>query len=272
MKQFLLKHKKAISGTFIIMIIAGITMSFQDTPYATDRFAPSDQYLYYGGCHDTIPEQRVMKMKDFDRLQDELDRTRVELGEELKRIDFSKIEKELEASLKSVDMDKVLKDVELSLKKIDLDRMLAEVDNSLKNLDLNYNQAEIEKAMTEARKDLEKAKMELKVADRAAIEQDLERAKADIEKAKLEIRKIDTDKIIAEAHAGIDKAKAELSETRDMLNVMEKDGLVDSKKGFTIEYKNKDLFIDGKKQTQTVTDKYRKYFKKDHFKIRIGKD
>ncbi len=57
-----------------------------------------------------------------------------------------------------------------------------------------------------------------------------------------------------------------------MFNEMEKDGLINSKEGFTIEYKNKDLYIDGKKQSEKTTDKYRKYFKQDHFKIRIDKE
>jgi len=57
-----------------------------------------------------------------------------------------------------------------------------------------------------------------------------------------------------------------------MFNEMEKDGLINSKEGFTIEYKNKDLYIDGKKQSEKTTGKYRKYFKQDHFKIRIDKE
>ena len=68
------------------------------------------------------------------------------------------------------------------------------------------------------------------------------------------------------------KAKTELKDTKEMISEMEKDGLVDSKKGFELEYKDKVLYIDGKKQTEKVTEKYRKYFKKEHFKIRIDKE
>ncbi len=31
-------------------------------------------------------------------------------------------------------------------------------------------------------------------------------------------------------------------------------------------------YIDGKKQSEKITDKYRKYFKEDHFKIKIDKE
>jgi hypothetical protein len=48
--------------------------------------------------------------------------------------------------------------------------------------------------------------------------------------------------------------------------------LISSKEGFTIEYKNKELYIDGKKQSVKTTDKYQKYFKKEHFKITIEKE
>ena len=57
-----------------------------------------------------------------------------------------------------------------------------------------------------------------------------------------------------------------------MFNEMEADGLINTRDGFTIEYKDKDLFINGNKQPEKVTDKYRKYFKGDHFKITIDKE
>ena len=130
----------------------------------------------------------------------------------------------------------------------------------------------MEKALAKAKEEIEKAKIEIKSIDKDAIKKDLEKAKKDMEKAKLEIEKIDMDKIMAEAKAGIDEAKAELKLTKEMFNEMEKDGLINSKNGFTIEYKNKSLYIDGKKQGEKTTDKYRKYFKKENFKITIDKD
>lgn len=44
------------------------------------------------------------------------------------------------------------------------------------------------------------------------------------------------------------------------------------KAGFSIEYKDKELIINDIKQKPQITDKYRKYFTDDHFKIKISKE
>jgi hypothetical protein len=56
-----------------------------------------------------------------------------------------------------------------------------------------------------------------------------------------------------------------------MFSEMEKEGLIDQKDGFSIELKNKALFINGKKQPEATYEKYRKYIKGDSFKIKISK-
>ena len=56
------------------------------------------------------------------------------------------------------------------------------------------------------------------------------------------------------------------------LKEMEKDGLISSENGFKIKYKNKELYINGTRQPQSVNDKYRKYFKEEDFEIEIGKE
>lgn len=275
MKQFILKHKQAITGTIAILLIGGITMSFQDSPFAYSKFSAPEEYDCATYCTDTLPDKEYkegIKMKDFDKLQTELDKSLLQVNDEMKKIDFSKLQKEIESSLKTVDMEKIMKDVELSLKSIDLDKMLATISSSLKGIDLDYKSEEIEKALTEAKQEVEKAKLEIKDIDKEAIKKELENAKKEIEKSKKEIDKIDMDKIMAGARAGIDKAKEELKLTKEMFTEMEKDGLINSKNGFTLEYKNKELYIDGQKQSEKITDKYRKYFKEDHFKITIEKE
>lgn len=272
MKQFILKHKKNLAGILAILLIGGITMSFQDSPFAYSRFSVQEEYEPYRGCTDTVPERNAMTMKEFDKLQLDLDKSLLQVNDELKKMDFSKIQKDIEASLKSVDMEKIKKDVELSLKSIDMDKMMAEVSNSLKNINLTYNEVEIEKALAEAKKEIDKARIEINNINKEEIQKELAQAGKEIEKARKEIDKIDLDKIMSEATESINKAKTELNLTKDMFTEMRKDGLINSKKGFTIEYKNKELFIDSKKQPANVTDKYRRYFKKDHFNMIIEKE
>lgn len=276
MKQFILKNKKAITGAIAILLIGGITMSFQDSPFSYTKFSVQEDLAPTPKCNlDTVPEKEYsgsMKMKDFDNLQNVLDKSILDAVAEIKKIDFAKIQKDIESSLKAVDMEKIMADVSRSLKAVDMDKLLAEVKSSLNDIDLEGKNEEIEKALREAKKEIEKAKMEIKDIDGDKIQKELEKARLEMEKSKVELNKLDLNKIMSEAREGIDKAKEELKLTKEMFNEMEKDGLINSKEGFTIEYKNKDLYIDGKKQSEKTTDKYRKYFKQDHFKMRIDKE
>ncbi len=272
MKQFILKHKKVITSTIPILLIAVITMSFQENTLTYGKFLITEEYDYGGCCADTLPDKEGIKIKDFDKLQIEIEKSLLQVNEEMKKMNFSQMQKEIEASLKNVDMDKIRKDIDLALKNIDMDKIMAEVSASVKNLTVEYKNEDIKNALAEAKAEIEKARLEIKEIDKDGIKKELDNAKKEIEKSKLEISKIDIDKILAEARAGIDKAKNELTLTKELFTELEKDGLINSRNGFTVEYRNKELFIDGKKQSDKTTDKYRKYFKKDHFKVTIEKE
>lgn len=275
MKQFLLKNKRAITGVAAALCIGVIALSFQDSPFVTHDFSSYDSVKK--SC-DTVPDRdynNSMKMKDFDRIISELDQTMLKTSDELKKIDMDKIMKDVEVSLASIDAEKIMKDVQLSLKQVDLDKIMQDVKESLqsvKDIKIEDVNGEVEKALKEAKVEMENAKKEMDKVDTKSIRRELEKAREEVAKSKLEIGKIDMGKIMDEAKEGIDKAKTELRQIKAMFLEMEKDGLVDTKKGFSIEYKNKDLYIDGKKQSEQVTDKYRHYFKDDHFKMTIEKE
>ena len=261
MKQFILKHKKAVTGTAAALLIGGITMSFQDSPFVHDHL--SVQQIYEDTTHPKC--KGSMTMKEFDQLIKQLDENMLQVNGELKKVNLDLIQQQVETSLKSVDMEKIMKDVEASLKNIDLDKIMNEVKVSLKDVDWDKNDAEIKAALQEAKKEIEKAKLEIKDIDLTEVNKEMEKAKA-------EIKQIDMDKIMAEAKSGIDKAKEELKETKAMFTEMENEGLINSKDGFTIEYKDTHLYINGKEQDKKTTDKYRHYFKDNHFEITISKE
>jgi len=262
MKQFILNHRKAVAGIAAALLIGGITMSFQDSPFVHDHLGVQ-QEAYQDTTHPKC--KGSMTMKEFDNLVQQLDENMLQVNGELKKIDLDQIEKTVEASLKTVDMEKIMKDVELSLKNIDVDKIMSDVKASLKDVDWDSKDAEIKKALQEAKQEIEKAKLEVKDIDLTAVHNEMEKAKA-------EIKNIDVDKIMAEAKNGIDKAKEELKETRAMFTEMENDGLINSKEGFSIEYNNSKLYINGKEQDKTTTEKYRHYFKDKHFEITISKE
>lgn len=268
MKQFMLKHKKAIGIATGFVLIAGISFSFIDSPLVT-------QVLNEQQVQDTIPEKKkddAMTMKEFDNLIKDLDKEMLQVSEEVKKIDVEAMLKNVDVSLKEMDLAKLSKDIELSLKDVDVEKIMAEVQSSLKDINWEKENAEVTEALKEAKEEIAKAKVEIEKVDMEEVKKELANARAEMEKSKAEIAKIDVDKIMKEAKEGIDKAKEELSAIKTMFTEMEKDGLISSKEGFKIEYKNKDLYITGNKQKQSVTDKYRKYFKDEHFEIQIDKD
>lgn len=269
MKQFILNQKKAITGIGAAMLIGVVTLSFQDSPLIHQR--PELQIA----TDDTLPEKNKkesMTMKEYDEMMQDLDKNMQRIGEDLKKIDFSFIGKSVENALKEVDMDMIMKETSLAIKSIDLDRILSDVRSSLKEINSEKINTELSEAMTEAKKELEKAKVEMKEIDKESIRKAMDEARKEIEKARLEISKLDMDKIRSEVDKGIGEAKEELGRTKALFNALEKDGLISRKDGFSIEYKNRELYINGKKQPESVTDKYRSYFSKDHFSITIDKD
>ena len=146
MKQFILNHKKAITGAFAMLLIGGITMSFQDSPLGYSQFTGQYDFVYEGCSTDTLPDKEGIKMKDFDNPESELDKTLGKVDAELKNLDFTKLQKDAaELALKEIDIDKIMKNVELALKNVDMEKIMASVNSSLKNMNLDYKNAEIEK-------------------------------------------------------------------------------------------------------------------------------
>ena len=266
MKQFILKNKRPLASVAACMLVGIIALSFQDSPFVhsmLDKSAPPQ---------DTVPVKKhrnSMTMKEFDRLSENLDK---DIVSELKKIDLAKIERDVKKSLKEVDVDKIMKEVELSLKDIDTKKILAEVKGEMDHINLDEINAETKFALANANRELEKAKIEIEKIDKDAIKKELENARLEVEKSRKEYSKINMDKIMKQAQEGVENAKLELKQVKAMFNEMEKDGLINPKDGFSIEYKDKWLYINGARQSEQVTGKYRKYFMDEHFEITIEKE
>ncbi len=87
-------------------------------------------------------------------------------------------------------------------------------------------------------------------------------------KEELKLEKLDMKETMTRAYTEIDKAKEELKGYQEMIYTMEKDGLLNTKEDYTIEYRQGELSINGKKQSTEITSKYKKYFKKDMMTIK----
>ncbi len=195
---------------------------------------------------------RNYNQADLDKAMTELDKAMVDLDKNLK-IDLSKMQIELKQAMEQIN-------------KIDYEKINKEVQASLKQIDWQKTKAEVDKAMHEAQ-------VHLQEVDMKKIQKELNKVQENLQSQKI-MAHIDADKIsrdvtegLSKARVGIEKAKKELAEMKAFTNQLEKDGLIDKKKGYKIEIKNKKLIINGKEQPKEVNDKYQKYLDKEDFSI-----
>ena len=202
-------------------------------------------------------KERDYKIGDLDEAMRELDRVMVDMNTKVK-IDFSKMDKEMKLA-----MDE--------LKKVDFDKISHEVAASLKKVDWDQTKIEVEKAMREV-------DTKMKEIDMKQIKKEIERAQESVEAAKISSH-IDMNKIkesvekgLEGARVGLEKAKKELSLLKEFTETLEKDGLISKKKGYKIEIKDGEMYINGTKQSKEVNEKYKKYFKEEDYTIRSDGD
>jgi uncharacterized protein (DUF3084 family) len=165
-----------------------------------------------------------------------------------------------------------MRDLEGTLQKIDTEKILADVRKELQQINYDKISVETKAELEKASKEVEEAMTELKKVDMAKIKAEIEQAKLEVEKSRHEFEKVDMKKVMQDAQEGINKAKEELKQLKQMFTEMESEGLISSKQGFKIEYKEKNLYINGVKQPERITGKYQKYFKDEHFEITIDKE
>ncbi len=218
---------------------------------------------------DTVPENNSIHididMKDLDKALKDLDK-------ELKEIEWDKVSKDIETSLKEIDMHKINKDIAISLQSIDWKKIQNEIDKSVKHIDLAKIDIDIKNAVNEVKinfnsEEFKKSMEEVRKINMKEITEELKKVKIELEKNKDRI-KID----IQGAKDEIKKAGAGLRDIKEMTDEMEKDKLLNKKEGYTIEFKNQELFINDKKQSEKVAEKYRKYFKGKSFKLEREKE
>jgi hypothetical protein len=104
------------------------------------------------------------------------------------------------------------------------------------------------------------------------IKKEIERAQESVKAAKISSH-IDMDKIKESVEKGLERqgwkesgiarAKKEIALLKEFTEALEKDGLISKKKGYKIEIKDGEMYINGTKQSKEVNEKYKKYFKEE---------
>jgi len=233
---------------------------------------------------DTVPKNKITKkIQNLDDVIDELDRAELELNMqkfqkelaeslkglekmkiELNDLDLSKLKMEIENSMKDFDSDKFKMELERSMKDLDLSKMKLDFENSMKDFDSDKFKMELEKSM----KDLDLSKMKLELEDLKKI--DMSKLQDEMKKLQEELKDLgpQMEKELANAKVEIEKAKKEMHEYKEFVDGLEKDGLINTKKDYSIEEKDGELIINGKKQPANVYNNYRSFLEKHkNFKI-----
>ncbi|RYY54152.1 MAG: hypothetical protein EOO09_15370 [Chitinophagaceae bacterium] len=264
MKPKSIKIGRAVS-VFAIIASTVILLSWQKQ---TEETAPPGhsrpstlnlKHFMAGFACDTTPN-KYKQPKDIDEAIEQLEKLDIE--KEMKQamesvkiamdqLDDKKIKLEIEKAMKSVDMDKVKKDVELSLDEADMAGLKDLVKESLAKVDWDQIQRNLNKINWKEMQDgMRTAQLELKKQGPVI--------KLEMEKAKIEI----------------EKATKELKEYKVFIDDLDKDGLINKEKGYTLELKDGELKIDGKKASDATHKKYRSFLeehKQFHIESRDGK-
>lgn len=205
-------------------------------------------------------------LKDLDKELDQLEKARTSLQKQMTK-DWKKAQEEMIRSLDQIDIEKAQLHAEEALKQIDFDVIQRKVEEAVEQSSRATGQISKE-VMEKVKLQMEKAKEEHHLSQERhekQVKEQIERAKKQIAEAKENIRfdKLNIEKSIRSAEEGIKKAEIELKGYQEMIYAMEADGLIDTKQDYSIRYKNGKLSINGNEQPESVTNKYKKYFKKD---------
>ena len=248
-------HLKWLGWSGLALVAITVT-AWKRTDNAPQGNPSKAVFTHY--TEDTTPRKKSYskhdyKIGDLDKAMKELDEALLDMNKNLK-IDFSKMDKEMKMAMEE-------------MKKVDWEKMSREVESSLKKVDWEQTKKEVERAMREA-------SVKMKEVDLKQVEKQIAMAKENLASARIHSH-IDMDKIkesveksLDGARESIDKAKKELAQMKEFTEALEKDGLINRKKGYKIEIKDHELYINGTKQPKETTDKYRKYFKDYDYSLR----
>jgi len=214
--------------------------------------------------NDTVPKNKAdKKIRDLDDVLDELDRAEL-------NVDMEKVNEQLKEAMKQIDKAKIQMDVDKALKEVDMEKIKGQMEKLTNEMDAAKIQKELKESL--AAVDWEKMNQQIKEQMEEVKKIDMSKLDAEMKKLEIEMKGLGPkiEKEMANAKASIEKAKAEMKEYKGFVDGLEKDGLINKKEGYTIQHKNGELIINGKKQPVDVYNKYGGFLKK-HEKFTIKK-
>ncbi|WP_343667798.1 M56 family metallopeptidase [Chitinophaga sp.] len=230
-----------------------------------------------------------------------------DIANAMKEVNWDDVNREVENAIRNIDWTQINKDVEKAMKDINWNEINKEVKESLKdvnvhpnvnvntnvNIDTNDIQESIRIGLDAARSAIKDvaipaAKMGIESARAAMNSQEfkeaMEKGRQEAAKAMKESRE---QMALAMATAKAEMKKKHIAESKyredavhakadgqykEMIDKMAADKLIDASKGYTIQKKDGDLYINDVKQSAEVADKYKSYLKNAKKLLIAGKE
>jgi hypothetical protein len=227
----------------ILLLLAVFTGSLSSS-FALDIDLLSKQ-LVNQHYSDTIPSKReksISQQEDMDKAMGALKQQMSELNAELKKIDYTRINKEVTEALAQVNVEKIRKETGQALKNIDLQEINTRIEHSLKEAQEAIAKIDTKQIQKELNESLNTEKI------REEISKGMEKAEKGMEKAQ----------------KGMEKAQEEMENLHEFTVALEKDGLIDTKKGYRVRVEDGKLYINGTVQPKDVYEKYKSFYKNGH--------
>lgn len=235
------KSLKYLSGlTYSVMSVTALIFAAWTTP-------GNDYHLHKAANiiqHDTTPGTQ----QGFDKAMKQLDINLDNLDVQMKDLNIN-LDKQIDAIAK-INIEDIQKQTAEAMKAIDWDKIQQSTYESLKAVQDEIAKIDFSKTQNDM-KDLQQ-KMQ---SDEFKSQFNSERIHKEINEA------------MEKAQAGINKAKEKLQQMKEFTDALAVDGLIGKKKGYTIEWKEGNLYINDKEQPKSISDKYRKYEEEGKIKI-----
>lgn len=256
-------------STGILLLAGGLLLA---GPLVFISWTDKQPQSHFGGdrfVNDTTPEKsrKRDKVRNIEEAIEEVEKARQELSRTLE-VDMARMQKELETGLREIDAQKIRMEVEKSLKSMDMEKIQKELKENMEKMELS-DRAEFKEEMKRVEKEMEKARIELEKVK----EIDFKNMEKELAKVKVEMKDIKP-RIEAElkkAEKELEKAKESLKETKTFIDDLDKAGLIDKDKDYTIEHKKGELFINGQKQSEATYKKFENYLN-THKEFKIKKE
>jgi hypothetical protein len=261
-KQYNMERTFILKKLPLLVIVSALVL--------TVTFAQSNAGNNKTSGNDTVPTKQK-KVRDLDEALIELDKGEEELKRAMKEIDTEMIEREIREAMKKMDVDmaKMKVDIAKAMKEIDAVKINADIQKGLADMQKELKGVDAEKIKKEVAASMEKIDMQkMKEEMQVMKEVDMEKMRKELENIRPGI-----EKSLEGAKKEIERARKEITSYKNLVDALDKDGLLKKDQDYKVEYRDNQLTVNGKKLSAAETKKYSEHLSgKEKFTIQKEDD